>query len=384
MRQEDACLKCTICVSQCPVYREEPQFPGPKALGPEWFRKWQSGDRKTAAHVDDCTFCQLCEAACPVDVPIAHLIAQHKSVTQKPVHRRVRDWILSRPHWVARWPHLAQVPKPLGRWLHLAEHSRRPRVRGGPIARPSGQRESGRERVGLFVDCYSRGFDREVVDAARRLLDIWGYQVVLVPSKSQCCGAAAYAGGRPLDAQKIGRQMWRSLSRQLSPGMTLVTLNATCDAMVRDEWPRYFNVSLPLTVIPFAEFALAKAPDAFWQKFQNAVWEEPDNFIHTTCRAKVARGQGFQEDLAARAGYRFESLELACCGAAGSYAFKREHEDVARHMGEQAKEQIGDRAGTIMVDSGTCALHLEQITGLPARHQAYWLYQRYQALHRGS
>ncbi len=377
---EDACLKCTLCVTACPVYVDDPNFPGPKALGPEWFRRHQAGHATTTDYVEDCTFCQLCEAACPVDVPVAHLIAEHKRLSDKPLRRRLRDYVLARPHWVARLPWATQVPPPVGRWVGLAEETQRPRVRSSPKTKlPGGAVGPTRGVVALFVDCYSRAFDHEVVDSAEALLRLWGYAVRRVPGVSRCCGAAAYAGGRPDTAQTIAREAEEQLDRDLTGVEALVTLNATCDGTLREEWPIYYGRKVRVPVVPFEEWALQHAPDGFWDRL-TAFWATTTEtvFTHSTCRAKAARGDGGLLALARRAGLaQAEPLDLACCGAAGSYAFKAEHAHTAQVMGSRAARQIGPRPGVIIVDSGTCALHLEQITGRSARHPAYWLYAWY-------
>ena len=375
---DDACLKCTLCTSQCPVYREDPEFLGPKALGPEWWRRWQSGDHLTLSHVDDCTFCQLCEAACPVGVPVAHLIAEHKSRRPQRLPLRLRDWVISRPHWIARFPQLAHVPVPVNRWFHLSQKSQRPIRRRTTLNRPATSLSS-QTVVGLYVDCFTRGFDADLVEMARFLLELWGWTVQIVPSESSCCGAAAYASGRPGDAMQIAQQTASRLAGNAQSANTLITLNATCDGTIREEWPRYFGIDLPMEVIPFGEFAIQQAPQAFWEYLAMSAEDMGSLYCHTTCRGKVARGEGNLSDIGRRAGFAVQPLNLACCGAAGSYAFKAEHEEVAHRLGSQVLEEIAPgKTGGIMVDSGTCALHLQQITGMIARHPVYWLFTRYQ------
>lgn len=374
MNLADACLKCTLCLSACPVVRADPDFPGPKALGPEWHRRRLEGDDRPLEHVDDCTFCQLCEAACPVGIPIAHLIAEQKASAPLPIRRRLRDAVLTRPHFVARWPKLANAPAPVARLLDLSPGAERPKPRGrrskafpGPATGP---------RVGLFVDCFDYGYDQEVVSRATELLTVWGFQVVPVPHGALCCGAAAYASGRVEQARRSAKTLARRLQSEAAGIDTLVTLNATCDGTIRDEWPTFLDApAFAGQVVPFHEFALAHAPAAFWEEVAS-VGEAGPTVVHTTCRGKVARGDGGLLELALRAGVKASPLDLACCGAAGSYAFKAEHEETARTMGARA---LAFGASAIWVDSGTCALHLAQMTGIPARHPAVWLWQRWQA-----
>jgi glycerol-3-phosphate dehydrogenase subunit C len=377
MNQTDACLKCTICISACPVYRQDTAFPGPKALGPEWYRRDQAGEHGYMEHVDDCTFCQLCELACPVGVPIAHLIAEQKNQARavQPAALRLRDTVLTHPEWVARAPSLSRTPRGVNRLLGLSNRSQRPRPRRArAVAVPPS--EPSRGRVGLFVDCFNRGFDQETVAAASALLQVWGFQVARVPGESRCCGAAAYASGRPEQASAQAASMRASLLRVLpEDSVALVTLNATCDGTIDQEWATYLGVdALSVPIVPFHEFALQHAPDAFWQGLSSeggAVW------THTTCRGR-RRGEGSLVALAKRAGRtEVTPLALTCCGAAGSYAFKAEHEAVAHGMAEAARDQVADAPGDIWVDSGTCAVHLAQVSGQPARHPAVWLYQQW-------
>ena len=378
MLHDDACLKCSLCITACPVVRVDPLFAGPKAYGPEWWRAHEARDAfDTDPHVDDCTFCQLCEAACPADVPVAHLIAQHKDHHRKrrPQLKRFRDFILSHPHWIGRLPFSPQkVPAVVAKMVQMSSHADFPVADRTKFhsGRPYGENIP---TVGLFVDCFNRSYGGEVVAAAERVISRLGYQAVLMPSQPHCCGAAAYASGLVDEAQRIAQDSAHALRE--TPVETLLTLNATCDGTLRDEWPKYFSLSLPGTrVLPWTDWVLETATADFWSQFEEtneAVW------VHTTCRGKVAQGEGAMEEFVKLANGQPLPLGIACCGAAGSYAFKVEHEDAAIQLGIKAKEAVhrqGHQAEAMIVDSGTCALHLAQYTGLFTMHPALWLGRR--------
>lgn len=374
---DDACIKCSLCVSVCPVAEKDPRFPGPKVLGPDWWRKREELGSLLKPHpfVDDCTFCQLCEDACPVGVPVAHLIAEHKKHQMKPRVRRWRDFVLSHPQWIARAPQLTRLPRRWGKPWGLSMHTKWPQThRPSKMARFQKSQPSSLPRVGLFADCFSQTFDGSVLDAASELLHLWGFEAVILPDAASCCGAAAYAAGNPeLGAKIAGDTQSRFEVAHAHDISMLVTLNATCDSTLREEWSRYWHLSIPYQVIPFMEFALSYAPSSFWQILQAGEGSDLPYFIHTTCRSRVSRGSGTMEEIGRRAGWTVKPVVLSCCGAAGSYAFKQEHEELARKMGK-----INLPPGRLAVDSGTCALHLEDMTGLVARHPAYWLYESYQ------
>jgi glycerol-3-phosphate dehydrogenase subunit C len=152
----------------------------------------------------------------------------------------------------------------------------------------------------------------------------------------------------------------------------IVTLNATCDDTLRVEWPRYFGLTLSVPITPFVEFVLANASPSFFAELRS----KPSPvalYTHATCRSKAAKGEGTLFALIQQASERDPRiLEINCCGAAGSYAFKSEHTEAARALGRRAARAI-DEPGMILTDSGTCAIHLEELTGYRSVHPARWM-----------
>ncbi len=376
MEHDDACLKCTICNQACPVSRVDPDFPGPKALGPEWWRRRLGGDESTLAHVDDCTFCQLCEASCPASVPVAHLIQMHKAERPPAALHQVRDAILTRLDLIERFPQVATWKTPLDGLLGLSHLSERPHIDRPRPPRHAG--DGGRRPVGVFVDCFARVFDGGVIDAAEALLRDWGWEPWRVPEKAACCGAAAHASGRLTQARAAAQDMREGILAVLGehPDITtIVTLNGTCDQTVAREWTDTYEVgTVDAHIVPFTEFAQDEAPESFWEELRQVAPGERI-YTHTTCRARVGRGDGILDQICRRAGLSPVWTGLTCCGASGSYAFKAEHDLVAHRMVDALGSLSGDGALGLMTDSGTCALHLAQETGLHASHPATFLYE---------
>lgn len=368
MQYDDACLKCSLCISACPVVTVNPAFPGPKALGPEWWRRQdsrvsESATQETMVGVDDCTFCQLCESACPASVPVAHLIAEHKDRHRSMRSRRtrLRDFFLAHPHWLGRMPlNPSRMPRAGLKIAGLATNA------DFPHRQPVRHRPSTGASVALFVDCYNRDYGGGVVEAALGVLRTLGVSVDLMPSRSSCCGAAAYASGRLHDAHIVSDEMHRQLSA--FTGITMLTLNATCDGTIRDEWPQYFYHEIPWGVVPWTEWVLEHLPD-HWRMLA----DKQTVAVHTTCRAQVSRGSGDMARVVRALGGRPYELDVACCGAAGSYAFKEEHATTSLLLGEKARAMVPEDVTLLLVDSGTCALHLSQYMGMRAVHPAVWL-----------
>lgn len=350
-------------------------FPGPKALGPDWYRRHQAGQSETMAHVEDCTFCQLCEDACPVGVPVAHLIAEHKELAPKSVRLQVRDYMLTHPQWLAKVPVLVKSPKVLAKPLGISTSVEWPEPSRFKPTRGISPRttDSSKRHVGIYVDCFTRGFDSGVLHAVTEICAALGFDAHPMPVTSHCCGGAAYASGLRKEAERAARSTQESLVKSLEGMEALISLNATCDDTLRMEWPKYFGIELPIPVVSFADFVHAYATGQFVERLKSSD-EGKRVYVHATCRSKVARGEGALRLLVSMFSATVpESLGIACCGAAGSYAFKEEHLPVARELGLRAVQEVSKDA-VILTDSGTCAVHLGEMTGLPTMHPAIWMH----------
>ena len=67
----DACIKCNVCQSYCPVSNVTDLFPGPKYVGPQ-AQRLRIGPSVDYT-VDFCSGCTVCTRVCPSGVKIAEL-----------------------------------------------------------------------------------------------------------------------------------------------------------------------------------------------------------------------------------------------------------------------------------------------------------------------
>ena len=76
----DACIKCNICTSYCPVAAVTDLFPGPKYAGPQAQRFRENGQPHSPDHsVDYCSGCRVCNEVCPTGVRIAEINARARA-----------------------------------------------------------------------------------------------------------------------------------------------------------------------------------------------------------------------------------------------------------------------------------------------------------------
>ena len=109
----DACIKCNICTSACPVARVTDAFPGPKYVGPQAQRFRQPGQPAPDASVDYCSGCRVCNTVCPTGVRIAELNARARAAIVAERGLPLRNRLLGRSELLGR---LGTPVAPLANW----------------------------------------------------------------------------------------------------------------------------------------------------------------------------------------------------------------------------------------------------------------------------
>src|SRR4029453_8108315 len=96
----DACIKCNVCNTVCPVSAVTDLFPGPKYEGPQG-QRFRAGieDGGSPDHsLDYCSGCGLCTQACPEGVMVAEInsVARERLVRSRG-GLKLRDKLIFRP-----------------------------------------------------------------------------------------------------------------------------------------------------------------------------------------------------------------------------------------------------------------------------------------------
>mgnify|MGYP001293071659 CR=1 FL=1 len=214
---EDAiqCMRCGFCLAVCPTYQRtsvESQSPRGRV---HLVRSAAEGLLEPEAilpALDLCIGCRACEVACPAGVPYGRILEESRAALEP---RRPRPF-LQRLLWRAALRGLLGRPGGLrfSRWLYglyqalgiqwlvrrtgilerlappLAEMEAVLPGRGTrPPAQAKGRAQGGRSpRVAFFRGCVQEIVLRHVNEAAVRVLEAAGCQVVF-PAGQGCCGA---------------------------------------------------------------------------------------------------------------------------------------------------------------------------------------------------
>ena len=380
----DACVKCTICETQCPVSAVTPLFTGPKFVGPqaERFRNGESVDHS----LDYCSSCGTCTLVCPQGVQIAELNSQARAV-MKADHMPLRDRLIGQTTL------MGMAMTPVAPIANAALHNGVIRTvmekvvkvhRNAPMppaqtqtfeswfrkrTQPSGPFPRG--AVVFFHGCAGGYFEVETSKKTVEVLEHLGYEV-LVP-KQGCCGLAQQSNGlfdqATASVLKLCDQL-RSSGRDL----TIISSSGSCTGMLKHEAHEIMGVSderlkdVGTRIRDVMEFLLnlhdsGELPTDF-QRIEMTV---P---YHAPCQLKSQGiGKPALEVLKLIPGLTVVDSEKVCCGIAGTYGLKKEKYDIAQAVGRPLFEMVKETNPNLaLCDTETCRWQIEKSSGVRTVH----------------
>jgi len=357
-RELDRCVKCGMCLPECPTYRlqgDENESPrGRLALIEGLLDGRLQGDDALARHLDSCLTCRRCERLCPSLVRYGYLIDQGRAL----LPRRSRRWLA---HWIEN-PRLFQAGTRMARavpgflsWLFGRRMHRLHQVARALPASAAGPRPGdyppigvpARGRVALFTGCTGQAVQGGALSAALSLLRHAGYAVT-VPQAS-CCGALSQHAG---DLGRAGGLADRNRAA-LADGLdALVSIASGCGIHLDAYQP-----PLPVRHLDINRFLLERgglvAADFAPLPEKMA--------LHTPCSMEnVYRGAEWARALLAM----IPELEVVavgetgqCCGAAGDHML-REPDRAARLRQPLVEQLVGGGFSLLATSNIGCAMHL--------------------------
>jgi glycolate oxidase iron-sulfur subunit len=207
------CMRCGMCVSSCPTFRlfqidEETPRRRIRTISKILVENLPiSADERV--HLDNCLQCRACETVCPSRMAYGQLFDQAQARLKVNVNwlAKLAFRLIEKKRWRTRLMPLLAVylksglQKPLRRSgllkkLHLADAEvllEKPALQALAACYPASGTKRG--RVALFTGCIAEHFDRETLQAAIKLLNAIGYEV-LVPPQQGCCGAIHQHNGQ--------------------------------------------------------------------------------------------------------------------------------------------------------------------------------------------
>ena len=231
----NACVQCGLCLPHCPTYR----VTGDETLSPRGrirlMREVQDEGAPVTAEVaaafDTCVQCRGCEPACPSGVPYGHLIetTRERLAGAGALDTRLQRLgfaALARPRLlrfgstlVAVAARLRLVPARFGVPRDLPLRRRRHRVSGDDVV--------------LFTGCVMDVWQRDVHEAAQRVIEAAGFGVTPSADLAPCCGALHTHAGLGDEARDRARATISALGAGRDDRPILVD-SAGCGAAMKE------------------------------------------------------------------------------------------------------------------------------------------------------
>ena len=340
--------------------------------------------------LDLCLECKACAAECPSNVDMAKLKYEFLDRYHRANGFSLRDRIFGN---VATLSRLGSFFAPVSNWTlrsevvkgmldNLAGIDRARdlppfasqtfaqwfRARGGSPATAAT-----RGQVLLFVDTFTNYNHPNLGQAATKVLEHMGYQVVL--PRTKCCGRAMLSKGMMDRARSNARSNVESVFPYVESGAKLVGIEPSCILSFRDDYVDLLGGDRKAQAVAGS----AMLVEEFYLHALNdggrglEFTKEPGKVLfHGHCHQKALVGTGQAMDvLGSIPGCDAQEIPSGCCGMAGAFGFEKEHFDTSMKIGEQVlfptvRSQQGEFA--VVSEGVSCRQQIEDGTGKRAKH----------------
>ncbi len=393
----DACIKCNICTSNCPVAAVTDKFPGPKVVGPQAQRFRAPGAVSVDRSVDYCSACGTCSLVCPHGVQIAEMNLIAKAALAERDGIPLRNRLLGRSEWMGKagsfFAPLSDIPvqnkltRLIGeKVMGISQHASFPRFSrqtfGTWFKRSGlGAEQAGVYKVAYFHGCSTNYWEPHVGQAAVKVLRFNGCAVD-VP-KQNCCGLPMQSNGEFNAARAYARANLASLADYVRRGYIVVGTSTSCTLTIKHDYRAVLGLEdeeaelVAGATYDFFEFLQRLDTEGLLKTDFKPV---PERVIyHASCALRLhGIGRPAPDLLRRIPGLTVIETQADCCGVAGTYGFKAEKYPIARAVGDRVFDEItASQASHLVSDSEICRWWMETHTGVKAVHPVEILAQAY-------
>ncbi len=243
-------------------------------------------------------------------------------------------------------------------------------------------RGTGKGKVYLFADEFSNFNDVEIGIKAVKLLNTFGFEVV-IPEHMES-GRTFLSKGLIRKAKKIADKNVSLLRDKVTEQTPLIGIEPSAILTFRDEYPELVDPSLRTEARKIAKNALmfdefiTRYPAFDADKSSLFTKEKRNIKLHGHCHQKaLASVEPTKKMLSIPENYHVEEIKSGCCGMAGSFGYEKEHYDVSMKIGELVlfPELRNTPDEVIIAAPGTSCRHqIKDGTGRTAYHPIEILY----------
>lgn len=340
--------------------------------------------------MDLCLSCKACKAECPSAVDMAKLKSEFLHNYQQEHGVPLRSRLMAN---IGRLNELGQPVAPLanlvlrgpGQWVMrgIGVHPERslPQLAREPFSRWYRQRHghrggdgrAPRQQVVLWHDTFMEHNDPHIGQAAVKVLEAAGFDVIL-PEKRQCCGRPAVSKGLLDEARRLAEHNLQVLAPYARQGIPIVGVEPSCLSMFVDEYldlvPGDDARAVAGVVMPLEAFLVQQAAGGGLALDFDAAPRRV--LFHGHCQQKATFGTADTHAMLKLVpNLTVEEVDSGCCGMAGSFGYEAEHYDLSLALAELSLAPAVRAAPreTIICAAGTsCREQIDHTTGRAALH----------------
>lgn len=372
------CIRCTVCVENCPVFRVNSDFPGPKQAGPDAQRFRSEREKAEDSWVLLCSQCKRCEMACPSGVEPAQIILRAQQRYGKEHPQTATHLLFANNYYlsalgsftapIANLIASSGIGKQLLQKIGVSTYIPFPKFLFRTLRNEKSLLTGGKKKVALFYGCFINFYRPDIGRKIIRLLASMNVDVVLPPQ--WCCGLPALGNGNITLATHFAQKNAESLSNYIDAGYDIVYTCTSCGLCLLHDYTGILE-------IPQGKKIAGNTYDLheYILKLMNEGYADPEfgavplkTAYHIPCHLR-ALGIGYpaQKLMAMIPELKFEIIDDACCGLSGSYGFKKENAFTAIQIGNRAVSLIKKTGmDTISADCGSCRMQLSGLSGMPS------------------
>ena len=255
---------------------------------------------------------------------------------------------------------------------------------------------SSAQTVVLFPDTFADYNEPHIAQAAVRVLEAAGYEVML-PRRPVCCGRPMLSKGLLREAKALAQQQMEWLAPYAEAGMPIIGLEPSCILTFRDEYsdllddPRAAVLARKSFLIDeflTRELREGRATLPFCMNHEDTKARRGENnnlaslrlggekkkqfLLHGHCHQKALVGSGAALELLRMIpGADAREVDSGCCGMAGSFGYEAEHYEISRKIGERAllpAVRALPPEAEIVAMGTSCRQQIADFTGRRAKH----------------
>ncbi len=389
----DNCIKCSICVTNCPVTKVTEKFAGPKQNGPDLERFRLEDSAAVHPSISYCLGCKNCDIACPSGVAVSAMNTRAKGEYVKLNGAPLRDKLLSRVSLMAKAAGLAPGAvnffagiKPLRaaaeKVMGISADITLPRYASKTFYQLYKKKipAAGKEKVIYYPGCYTTYNTPEVGMALVNVLAHNGVEV-LVDKSFKCCGLPLMANGLLDAAEKNARNNLTIIKEYINKGYKIITSCPSCNLTLRQEYHEVLGLEtgdLNNDILDVFEYLQILAEKGKLRTDLRQIKKVMG--YHQPCHLKAAGTGTPSLDILNNLipGLKVIDLNAGCCGISGSYGFKKEKYAISQQIGQQVFDAVKkNNFKEVLSECGTCQLQIKHGTGAAVYHPIQVLAESY-------